>query len=126
MDTNEFKELLKEHVVVFEYDKKDGTRRVAKGTLCDKYLPDKEPDEFELDKTSVDTLVKTKYGSFDEYLENNKIELLGESDDGTKYLFRHKKKERKANENLVSYYDLEKEEFRSFDKNNFRGVVKID
>lgn len=126
MDINELKELMKEHIVVFEYDKKDGTRRVAKGTLCEKYLPEKEPDEFELDKTGVDSLVETKYNSFEEYLENNKIEHIGESEDGTKYLFRHKKKERKRNENLVSYYDLEKDEFRSFDKDNFRGIVSVD
>ena len=48
---------LKEGVVVFEYEKKDGSTRVAKGTLNEKFLPEREPDEFELDKESIDTLV---------------------------------------------------------------------
>lgn len=121
---NELKELLKEHVVVFEYTKKDGSIRTAKGTLVETYLPEKEPEEFELDKKSVDYLVETKYESFDKYLESNKIELIEESENV--YKFKHKKKERKRNENLVSYYDLDKDEFRSFNKDNFIGIISVD
>lgn len=126
MNTEELKTALKNGVVVFEYTKKDGTKRIARGTLNENLLPETEPDEFELDKTGVDSLVESKYGSFEEYLENNKIEHIGESEDGTKYLFRHKKKERKKNENIVSYYDLDKDEFRSFNKENFIGVISTE
>ena len=36
-----------------------------------------------------------------------------------------KKEKRKVNENLQSYYDLEKESFRSFNKNNFKRIISI-
>ena len=117
---------LKEGVVVFEYVKKDGSTRVARGTLNEKFLPEKEPDEFELDKEGVDTLVGVKYKDMDEYMSLNKIELIGESEDGKNYKFKHKHRKVQKNENLLSYYDLEKEEFRSFDKSNFKKVLMVE
>lgn len=117
---------LKEGVVVFEYEKKDGSTRVAKGTLNEKFLPEREPDEFELDKESVDTLVGVKYKDLDEYMTLNKIELIGESEDGKNYKFKHKKKAVQKSDKVLSYYDLEKEEFRSFTKDNFKRILTVE
>lgn len=117
---------LKEGIVVFEYEKKDGSTRVAKGTLKKELLPPvREEEEIVFDKSSIDTLIGIKYESLEEYMELNKIELVGETEDGKNYLFKHKKEKRKVNENLQSYYDLEKESFRSFNKNNFKRIISI-
>ena len=126
MNVEELKTALKNGVVIFEYEKKDGTKRVAKGTLNENFLPEMEPAEFELGKEGVDKIVESTYTDFDEYMEKNKIELVGESEDGLNYIFKHKKKTRKPNENIVSYYDLEKEEFRSFNKDHFIGVISAE
>lgn len=126
MNADELKETLKNNVVIFEYTKTDGTTRTAKGTLREDLLPKREPDEFELEKNAVDTLISEKYGSMEEYMNENKIELVGESKDGAAYLFRHKKKTVKKNENVVNYYDLEKNQFRSFKKENFIKIVTIE
>lgn len=112
-------ESLKKGPVTFEYTKKDGSTRVATGTLNESFLPQRENDEFELEKTSVDTLVGIKYESLDEYMNENKIELVREDDE--KYVFRHKHK--KSNENNIMYFDLDKKEFRSFAKENFKRIV---
>jgi hypothetical protein len=115
---------LKEGVVVFEYEKKDGSTRVAKGTLKKELLPPvKEDEEIIFDKLSIDTLIGIKYESLDEYMKLNKVELVGETEDGKNYRFKYKKEKRKVNENLQSYYDIEKESFRSFDKNNFKRII---
>lgn len=126
MSIEEFKEALKNGVVVFEYTKKDGTKRIAKGTLNENLLPELEPEQFELEKDGVDALISVKYSSMEEYTEKNSVELIGESEDGKKYIFRHKKKERAKNESVITYYDLEKDEFRSFKKDRFIGIVQVD
>lgn len=116
---------LKGGTVVFEYVKKDGSVRTATGTLDETLMPEREPDEFELDMRAVDTLVGIKYKDMDEYAELNKIEFLGESEDGLKYRFRHKHRTVGKNPALLTYYDLEKGEFRSFDKANFKQIVTV-
>lgn len=123
MNTDDLKTALKEGIVVFEYEKKDGTKRLAKGTLNESLLPEKEPDEFELEKEGVDTNVEKNYENLDEYLKKNKLEIVGESEDGKRYMFKRVRKPRAKNDSLVSYYDLEKEEFRSFRKESFIGII---
>ena len=74
----EFKEMLKNGIVDFEFTKKDGTIRSAKGTLLENYLPAQKADS---DSTS-----------------------------------------RKKNDNVVVYFDVEKNAFRSFVKEGFLGA----
>lgn len=126
MNIEELKESLKTNVVTFKYQKKDGTERIAKGTLKEDLLPPKEPDEFELDKEGVDANVGQNYENIEEYLKKNKLEIVGESEDGKKYMFKRIRKPHARNENLVSYFDLEKEEFRSFNKDNFIEVISVE
>ena len=75
-ELKEFNEMLHNGIVEFQFIKKDGTLRQAKGTLLKEYLP--EPKE------------------------------------GTK--------SRKSSDNVVVYFDLDKNEFRSFVKESFVGA----
>ena len=74
----EFSKMLHEGIVDFEFIKKDGSVRQAKGTLVAEHLP----------ATTAD------------------------SDGST----------RKKNENVMVYFDMEKNEFRSFVKSSFLGA----
>ena len=74
----EFKEMLHNGIVDFEFTKKDGTIRSAKGTLLENYLPAPKADS---DSTP-----------------------------------------RKKNDNVVVYFDVEKNAFRSFVKESFLGA----
>lgn len=123
MNVDNLKTALKEGIVIFEYEKKDGTKRLAKGTLNENLLPEKEPDEFELEKDGVDKNVEKNYENIEEYLKKNKIEIIGESEDGKRYMFKRVRTHRVKNDSLVSYYDIEKEEFRSFRKESFIGII---
>ena len=75
-NVNELKEMLKNDIVEFEFIKKDGSVRKAKGTLVSEHLP-----------------------------------ALKEND-----------KSRKPNENVVVYFDMEKQSWRSFVKESFVGA----
>jgi hypothetical protein len=77
-DLTEFNEMLHNGIVDFEFIKKDGSVRQAKGTLVAEYLPAPKADS-----------------------------------DG---------KSRKPNENVVVYFDMEKQSFRSFVKTSFVGA----
>ena len=115
-------EELKKGVVTFEYTKRDGTVRTAKGTLCDEYLPEKIPDEVLLDIKAVDTLMQVKnIPTIEDYAKENGLKWIGRRD--MSYVFSPLKSERNLNENQVNYYDVEKEHFRSFAKENFLGIV---
>lgn len=74
----EFKEMLHNGIVDFEFTKKDGTIRSAKGTLLENYLPSTKADS---DSTP-----------------------------------------RKKSDNVVVYFDVEKNAFRSFVKESFLGA----
>lgn len=127
-DINVLNEELHNGVVEFEYTKKDGSIRTAKGTLNDEYLPEKLPDHIKLNCDAVNTLMKVKnIPSLKEYAQENGIEYLcsqiGE-DMKMCYVFTPIKKESKVNEDMMTYYDVEKDAFRSFKKDNFLGIVK--
>lgn len=77
-DLTEFDKMLREGVVEFEFVKKDGSVRQAKGTLLAEHLPAPKADS---DSTS-----------------------------------------RKTNENVMVYFDMEKQAFRSFVKESFVGA----
>ena len=77
-DLTEFDKMLREGVVEFEFVKKDGSVRQAKGTLLAEHLPAPKADS-----------------------------------DGTS---------RKTSENVMVYFDMEKQAFRSFVKESFVGA----
>lgn len=75
-DVNDLKQMLHEGIVNFEFIKKDGTLRQAKGTLLAEHLPALKENE----------------------------------------------KSRKPSDNVVVYFDMEKNAFRSFVKESFVGA----
>ena len=77
-DLTEFGKMLREGIVEFEFIKKDGSVRSAKGTLVAEHLPAPKADS-----------------------------------DGTS---------RKPNENVMVYFEMEKQSFRSFVKESFVGA----
>ena len=77
-DLQEFSEMLRNGIVEFEFVKKDGTVRQAKGTLVAEHLPAPKAD----------------------------------SDAPA----------RKTKENVLVYFDMEKQSFRSFVKSSFVGA----
>ena len=126
--------MLKEGVVTFEYTKMDGTARVAKGTMRDELLPEKIPDILELNKDAIDALMVAKnIRSIDEYAKENRLEYMGlhggtETTGEDVYVFTPIKEKRKLSEktmnSLFTYYDVEKDTFRSFKKENFKGIIE--
>ena len=101
-------------VVEFEYKKKDGSIRKTIGTLCEKLLPEKE--EIKFDIQTINVLLKIKNISLNEYIESNGLELIKKEND--KYVFIFKKNEKRKQDNIITYYDLENNSFRSFIKEN--------
>ena len=75
-DLTEFSNMLREGIVEFEFIKKDGTVRSAKGTLLAEHLPAPKAD-------------------------------------GTS---------RKPSDNVMVYFDMDKQSFRSFVKESFVGA----
>ena len=78
-DLQEFNEMLHNGIVEFEFVKKDGTVRQAKGTLVAEHLPAPKADS-------------------------------------------DAKPARKQNDNVLVYFDMEKQSFRSFVKSSFVGA----
>ena len=125
-DINVLKDELHSGVVTFEYEKYDGSIRTAQGTLNDKYLPEKIPERVYLEAEVIDTLIKVKgIKNLEEYASGNGLEQIGlEKYEGKIcYVFKPAKKKKKVNENIVTYYDMEKDAFRSFDKDRFLGML---
>lgn len=116
-NVNEVMNRLHNGIVEFEYKKKDGSTRKAKGTLCSDFLPEKEMEEIVFDIKAIDTLCEIKHISFEEYMETNNLELL--NTDNGKYIFLFRKKKKDKQDGLIIYYDLETNSFRSFIKDNF-------
>lgn len=118
-------EELKKGVVTFEYTKKDGSVRTAKGTLNDELLPEKIPDRVTFDTDAIDALMYAKgINTLEEYAKANGLEYLGVVGTLPKFQYVFKKAEKSHNENQVSYYDVDKDAFRSFVKDNFLGIVE--
>lgn len=118
-------EELKKGVVVFEYTKKDGTVRTAKGTLNDDLLPEKLPNRITFDTEAIDALMYAKnINTLEEYAKANGLEYLGVVGTLPNLQYEFKKANKPHNENQVSYYDVERDSFRSFVKDNFLGIVE--
>ena len=107
-DINVLKDELHNRVVTFEYEKYDGSIRTAQGTLNDEYLPEKIPERVYLEAEVIDTLEQIG-------LEKYEGKIC--------YVFKPAKKKKKVNENIITYYDMEKDAFRSFDKDRFLGML---
>ena len=117
---------LKEGVVTFEYVKKDGTARVAKGTMNEELLPEKIPDRVSFDVEVINELMKAKdIPTLEDYARENGLRVFGtiEIEGQQKYVF-VPIKNKKQNEDLFTYYDVEKDAFRSFKKENFKGIIE--
>lgn len=118
-------EELKKGVVIFEYTKKDGTVRTAKGTLNDNLLPEKLPNRITFNTEAIDALMYAKnIDTLEEYAKANGLEYLGVIGTLPNLQYEFKKVDRVHNDNMVSYYDVEKDSFRSFVKDNFLGIVE--
>lgn len=119
--------MLKEGVVTFEYAKKDGTARIAKGTMQDDLLPEKLPARIVFEVEVINELMKAKnIPTLEDYARANGLRVFGMSQiegEKPKYIF-VPIKENKKNENVFTYYDLEKDAFRSFNKENFKGIIE--
>ena len=117
-------EKLKEGIVEFEYTKKDGTVRRAKGTMSPEYLPEPIPETVSFEMEIIDELMKIKdIPSIDDYAKANGLQLKGIDSEQEKPMYVFTPIKRKHNENLFSYYDIEKDSFRSFIKENFLGII---
>lgn len=121
------RESLKKDEVIFEYTKKDGTVRTARGTMNPEMLPEQIPDTVTFECGAINTLMKVKnIDNIGDYARGNGLVLKGidlETEGGPKYVFTPMK--RKIKENQILYYDLEKDTFRSFLQENFLGIVDI-
>jgi len=118
-------EELRKGVVTFEYTKKDGTARTAKGTLNEELLPERIPEKIAFDTEAIDALMYVKnINTLEDYAKANGLEYLGIEGTSPNLQYTFKKAEKSRNENQVSYYDVEKESFRSFIKDNFLGIVE--
>ena len=118
--------MLKEGVVTFEYVKKDGTARVAKGTMNEELLPEKIPDRVSFDVAAINELMKVKdIPTLEDYARENGLRVFGtiEIEGQQKYVF-VPIKAKKVNEDQFTYYDVEKDAFRSFKKENFKGIIE--
>ena len=108
--------------VNFEYKKKDGSTRQAKGTLCQNIIPDEHKNNKELrfDVPAIDTLLKIKnIGTIEEYAESNDIKFIKK--ENNEYVFVFKKKNK---EDIITYYDLDVNDYRSFKEENFIQIIK--
>ena len=125
-DVDVLKEELKTNVVTFQFTKKDGTTRTARGTLMKEYLPEQIPEIVTFDVEVINTLmVEKNINTIDEYASENGLVFVktDTSVNPNVYVFSPKKHKR-INENLVSYYDIEKDSFRTFITSNFLGIIE--
>lgn len=120
------KEKLNDSIVVFDYKKKDGTIRTARGTVSKKIINEyQEPGEIKLQKKFVDIIIKEhKYNDVFEYASENDCVFI-DSDD-TYYYFNIKKRYREPNPNQTVYFDLDKMCTRSFVNENYIGIIKVE
>lgn len=126
-EINNLSSSLHTSVVEFEYKKKDGTIRKAKGTLLKERFPNVQKEEIKFEKETIDLLLKLKNISFEEYIKSNGIILVRTETINTKefYVFNLVSK-KKENNDMITYFDIEKNEFRSFSKENFLGIISIE
>lgn len=132
-DISELKNNLKKSIVVFKFKKADGTVRKTRGTclqeVINEFVPPydvfKDPKLIKLEKNIVDIIIKEHgYSDVNEYANENDVDVVNSNDDEF-YFFLPKKKKHKVSDGVLMYFDLDKEQFRSFKKENYLGTVEI-
>jgi hypothetical protein len=99
---------------------------VAKGTMNEELLPEKIPNRVSFDVEVINELMKAKdIPTLEDYARENGLRVFGtiEIEGRQKYVF-VPIKAKKVNEDLFTYYDMEKDAFRSFKKENFKGIIE--
>lgn len=118
------KEMLQQGEVKFSYRKADGTVRTARGTLSKDMLPKKEKVRFPV--AAIDALMEAKdIKTMEEYAEPNGLVYVGRMDiEGCEpeYIFEHVGRSRNV-EGYFTYFDLDKNEFRTFIEENYIGIA---
>ena len=125
------KQKLAEGVVIFKFKKKDGMDRMAVGTVRTDII---QKMRFKVEDVNelVDVLnrynkkaTELRFGA-DDPITLGELESLEREADTilTKMVFSvwEKKEEKPKPEHLITYFDMEKMEFRSFDSNNLLMV----
>lgn len=135
MDKSEitkFREALHKGEVKFTYTKKDGTKRPARGTICESLLPKSEPvrkfdcsdivwanpGDIKLPKRATVCIAESSCNDEDG-LDDVILEALEERFGYVVESFNYEEKqigEKKLPEGSVFYYDLDKHGYRSFNE----------
>lgn len=135
MDKSEitkFREALRKGEVKFTYTKKDGTKRPARGTICESLLPKSEPvrkfdcsdivwanpGDIKLPKRATVCIAESSCNDEDG-LDDVILEALEERFGYAVESFNYEEKqigEKKLPEGSVFYYDLDKQGYRSFNE----------
>lgn len=142
VDIKKFREALKNGKVKFTYIKKDGTKRSAVGTLCEKLLPKETPmdtydvtciawdaSETDIDEYKLPQRCKVKIFADipEDEIEGVVNEALTEDygfcNNGFAYSKLEKKKQKKLPEGTIFYYDTEKKGYRSFNESQLVEVM---
>ena len=141
-----FREALKNGEVKFSYTKKDGTKRCAVGTLCEKLIPKETPMdtyeitciEWDLDaiekngdvvnlpqRCRVKIFADTPEDEIEAELSEALTEDYGFCHNGFAYLKLEKKqkKQKKLPEGTILYYDIGKNGYRSFNESQLVEVA---
>ena len=129
IDVTDFKNYLDSHIITFQYTKKDGTIREAKGTRNSKYISDTCPfdlerDSIKLEKEPIDKLVELRYEDVNDYAMSNDMSLIYLDDEY--YYFVLLKREKKFNPDVINYFDIDKKDWRSFRIDSYIGVIMME
>ena len=121
------KSRLLQGIVMFSFVKADGEKRVAYGTLNQNLIPKyDEVKVTELIENSEIALnsIKVALDNQDEFeVQTSNFTEVAELLDGSLKPFRPKEPSNRAkNDALVTYYDLEKRQFRSFKAESLKEV----
>lgn len=128
-DLSYLDENLKNRIILFEYRKKDGTIRRAKGTMNEDFIlqhtAPHETDTWEVEVEVIDELLKVhSYNDVLEYASENDLVYVGIK--GKSYVFERRKIAPKRCPIPVTqriYFDIDRNELRSFLVDNFLGVI---
>ena len=128
MNLEDFKKELDTCIVTFQYTKKDGSIRIAKGTRNKTYInsliPKTDENYIKLEKDVVDLVIELKgYSGLSEYGFENGVEHV-KTEHGF-YYFKPIKRKKTSSPDVTTYFDVEKLESRSFKNGNFIDVIDM-
>lgn len=125
-DIEYLKSILPDNIVTFKYQKKNGNVRIAMGTLNQNVIEShlKNNDTLTIPFDIMDILISEHgYKDVHEYAEHNEVNLIDMDDKN--YIFRHVKRPKSPSTNTITYFDLEKNEMRSFINENYLGTINV-